>query len=47
MTEKKSLIGTNGNDPNTFIGEGGKDDYGNYFSAVKHIRWRIFIYSSK
>ena len=36
MTENKSLIGTNGTDPNTLIGEGGKDDYGNYFSAVKY-----------
>ena len=34
MTEKKSLIGTNGTDPNTLNGEGGKDDYGNYLSAI-------------
>ena len=35
MTEKKSFIGTNGTDPNTLVGEGGKDDYGNYVSAVE------------
>ena len=33
---EKSLIGTNGSDPNTLIGEGGNDDYGNYLSAVKY-----------
>ena len=46
MTEKKSLIGTNGTDPNSLIGEGAKDDYGKYLSAVIHIRWSIFIQSS-
>ena len=47
MTEKNSLIGTNGTDPTSLtfagslppgretVGEGGKDDYGNYLSAVK------------
>jgi hypothetical protein len=46
MTEKNSLIGTNGTDPNTLIGEGGKDDYGNYLSAVKYTSDGVYSFQS-
>ena len=45
MTEKNSLIGTNGTDPNTLIGEGGKDDYGNYLSAVKYTSDGVYSFN--
>ena len=45
MTEKKSLIGANGTDPNTLIGEGGKDDYGNYLSAVKYTSDGVYSFN--
>ena len=45
MTEKNSLIGTNGTDPNTLVGEGGKDDYGNYLSAVKYTSDGVYSFN--
>ena len=57
MTEKKSLIGTNGTDPNTLtfagslpperetVGEGGKDDCGNYSSAVKYTSDGVYSFN--
>ena len=45
MTENNSLIGTNGTDPNTLIGEGGKDDYGNYLSAVKYTSDGVYSFN--
>ena len=45
MTEINSLIGTNGTDPNTLIGEGGKDDYGNYLSAVKYTSDGVYSFN--
>ena len=45
MTENNSLIGTNGSDPNTLIGEGGEDDYGNYLSAVKYTSDGVYSFN--
>ena len=42
MTENNSLSGTNDTDPNTLIGGGGKDDYGNYISAVKYTSGGVY-----
>jgi hypothetical protein len=45
MTENNSLIGTNGTDPNTLIGEGGKDAYGTYVSAVKYTYYGVYSFN--
>ena len=45
MTENKSLTGANGTDPKSLIGEGGKDDYGNYLSAVKYTSDGVYSFS--
>ena len=45
MTENKSLIGTHGTDPHTLIGEGGKDDYGKYLSAVKYTSDGVYSFN--
>ena len=67
MTEKQSLVGTNGTDPNTLtfagslppqssqeaslqrgretVGEGGKDDYGNYLSAAKYTSDGVYSFA--
>ena len=57
MPEGNPLIGTNGTDPNTStfagslpperetVGEGGKDDYGNYVSAVKYTSYGVYSFN--
>ena len=42
---EQSLIGTHGSDPNTLIGEGGKDDHGNYLSAVKYTSDGVYSFN--
>ena len=45
MTDNNSLIGLNGTYPNKLVGECGKDDYGNYLSAVKYTSDGVYSFN--